>query len=186
MIAAAKTIRSNTNNLQVQKSFAEYQLEITALTNCAWQVVYTALWNTKQFSAEETEKAKTFISSFLQQANSHKTKYSEFVQRILLARIYVSSHPGKYIPLPSQWFCQTNANGFAGTEKWYKAVQQTKAALPLYKQTLRAFAKAVLETTQTGKPTDFHYWRSYFIQQNTNGLLNLYLSTIANCYLSPK
>ena len=180
MIAAVKKISSNTNNLQVQKSFAEYQQEITALTNCAWQVVYTALWNTKQFSAEEIETAKAFISSFLHQAGSHKIKYSEFVQRVLLARIYVSSHPGKYIPLPSRWFCTKNTNGFMGTEKWYKAVQQTRAAIPLYKQSLRAFAEAVSETTQTGKATDFHYWRSYFIQQNTNGLLNLYLSTIAN------
>lgn len=180
MTAAVKNIRSDANNLQVQKSYAEYQQELTRLTNCAWQVVYTALWNTKQFSAAETEIAKAFISSFLHQANSHKIKYLEFVERVLLARIYVSSHPGKYIPLPSDWFSTKNTNGFMGTEKWYKAMQQTRAALPLYRQPLKAFAEAISETTQTGLAKDFHYWRSYFIQQNTNRLLNLYLSTIAN------
>lgn len=186
MTAAVKTIPTHHTTLQVQKSYGEYKQEVHQLANCAWQIVYTALWNTKQFAAPEIEKAKEFISRFLQQDNNHKIKYLEFVQRILLARQYVSSHPGTYIPVPSQWFSTENVKGFTDTEKWYNTIQQTRTAMPLYKQVLKAFAEAVLETTQTFKAKDFHYWRSYFIQQKTNGLLNLYLSTVANFSLSSK
>jgi hypothetical protein len=186
MTAAVKTINVNLATLQVQKSYAEYLQELNLLAACAWQIVYTALWNTKEFAAPEIENAKAFIGTFLQQGDDHQAKYMEFVQRVLLARQYISTHPGTYIPLPSQWLSVQNSNGFLGTAKWYAAVQQTRQALPLYKQPLRAFAEAVLQTTQTCKAKDFHNWRSYFIQPNTNGLLNLYLSTIANFYCSSK
>lgn len=186
MTAAVTSHTTQLSSLQVQKSYAEYLQQVNQFTGYAWKIVYTALWNTKQFAAPEIENAKEFISSFLQQGNNCKLKYLEFVQRVLLARQYISSHPGTYIPVPSQWFSTENVKGFLGTEKWYSAIQQTRAAMPLYKQALKAFAEAVLETTQTFKAKDFHYWRNYFIQQNTNGLLNLYLSTIANIALSSK
>lgn len=186
MTAAFKTIPAHHNTLQVQKSYAEYLQQINKLATCAWHIAYTALWNTKQFSVPEIEAAKEFISGFLHQGNNHKIKYQEFVQRVLLARQYINSHPGTYIPLPSQWFSAENTKGFAGTAKWFSSIQQTRASLPLYKESLTSFAEAVWETTQTFNAKDFHYWRSYFIQQNANGLLNLYLSTIANCCLAEK
>jgi hypothetical protein len=185
-MTAAASIIANHNPLSIQKSYAEYEEEIKQLTACAWQIAYTALWNTQQFTPEETAAAKTCISNFLQQQPGHKMQYTAFVQRVLLARQYISSHPGTYIPVPTQWFNSQNKNGFAGTQNWLAAVQKTRASMPLYKQAIGNFPEAVWQTIQTGKPTCFHYWRSYFIQQKANGLLNLYLSTLANCYNSIK
>lgn len=166
--------------LTVQKGINEYNQQIKKLAGIAWHIAYTALWNTLDFSVHEKETAISFISNMLQQGSSHKKEYSQFVQRVLLARQYISTHPGTYIPIPSQWFDTENKKGFAGTKQWFDTVQNTRASLPQYKITLKAFAEAVQETVETGKPADFHYWRSYFIQQNTQGLLNLFLSTIAN------
>jgi hypothetical protein len=185
MTAAAITT-ANYNPLTVQKSYAEYLYQLNQLTLCAWQITYTALWNTQQFSGEEIDKAKEYISIFLQQQQNCKAQYILFVQRVLLARQYISSHPGTYIPIPSQWFSTHNKNGFQGTESWLEAVQQTRKAQPLYKQAVKDFPEAVWQTIQTVTPACFHNWRSYFIQQNANGLLNLYLSTIANYFLSSK
>lgn len=184
MPTAAPINNSNPNRLQVQKSATEYRQQVEQLCGCAWQVAYTALWNSLEFSPQEIQNAKNFISSFLQQGTSHMARYREFVQRVVLARMYLNSHPGKYIPLPSQWFSIHNKNGFAGTQQWYNAVEQTRAAMPLYRQAVKAFPEAVLETIQTGKAADFHYWRSFFSRQNANMLLNLYLSTMANHCLS--
>lgn len=181
---AAAAIKANYNPLNVQKSYAEYLQQVNQLTQCAWQIAYTALWNTQTFTAEEIEVAKEFISSFLQQQQSHKLQYASFVQRVLLARQYINSHPGTYIPVTSQWFSADNKMGFMGTKNWLKAVEQTRASMPLYKQTIKDFSEAVLQTVQSGRPAVFHHWRSYFIQQKNNRLLNLYLSTVANFYLS--
>jgi hypothetical protein len=170
--------------LKIEKGAGEYRQEVKQFATIAWQIAYTALWNTLEFSALEKETAINSISNFLQQGSSHKKAYAELVQRVLLARQYINTHPGTYIPVPSRWFGPENKNGFAGTHKWYAAVQQMRQSLPLYKQSLKAFPEAVCETLQSDKAADFHYWRSYFIQHNAQGLLNLYLSTIANSMLN--
>jgi hypothetical protein len=180
---AVKTA-TTVSTLQVQKGATEYNHQLQVLTNMAWQIAYTGLWNTLEFSSQEKQSALDFIKNFIHQSPNHKKAYNELVQRILLARQYVNTHPGTYIPLPSIWFCTQNKNGFMGTQNWYKAVQSTRASLPTYKQSLKAFAQAIEETTQSNNPADFHYWRSYFIQQNSQSLLNLFLSTLANINFS--
>ncbi len=185
-MTAARALTPDHNPLTLQKSYAEYQQQVNFLTQCAWQIAYTALWNTQEFTPAEIEAAKEFISSFIQQQQSHKLQYAAFVQRILLARQYINSHPGTYIPIPSQWFSTENKMGFEGTNNWLVAVEQTRASMPLYKKPIKDFSEAVLQTTETGKASTFHHWRSYFIQQKNNRLLNLYLATIANFYLGGK
>lgn len=179
-MSAALKLQPQQHSLYIQKSAAEYNAELAQYTSLAWSIAYTALWNAAEFSQQETDAAKQYIQQLLQQAASHKKAYTQLVQRVLLARQYIQTHPGAYAPLPTQWFNAQNSNGFAGTQKWFQTVEQTRQSLPLYKQSLKAFAEAVQETLQSNKPADFHYWRSYFIQQNAQGLLNLYLSTLAN------
>jgi hypothetical protein len=172
------------STLQVQKGATEYNQQLQALTNTAWQIAYTALWNTMEFSTQEKQVAKEFIENFIHQSTNHKKAYNELVQRVLLARQYVNTHPGTYIPFPSIWFNTQNKNGYIGTQKWFNTVQINRASLPNYKQSLKAFAQAIEETTQSNNPTDFHYWRTYFVEQNSQSLLNLFLSTLANINFS--
>jgi hypothetical protein len=180
MAQQAKAAVNYQSPLHLVKTKEEYQAEVKQLTTTAWQIACTALWNTLEFSAQEKQNAVNFITAFITEATSHKKAYAELIQRILLARQYISTHPGTYAPIPSQWFNEENKKGFIGTKQWLNTVEQTRAALPLYKQPLKAFAEAVLETVQSNSANDFHYWRSYFIQHNCQGLLNLFLSTMAN------
>jgi hypothetical protein len=146
----------------------------------AWFIAYTALWNTAEFSEQEINNASLFINKFINESSNPQKAYEAFVQRVLLARNYVSKNTTKYIPLPSFWFNTDNINGFAGTSQWLENINETRQALPQYKIELVAFAQAVQECNETLAAKDFHYWRSYFINQNKQGLLNLFLSTIAN------
>jgi hypothetical protein len=132
-----------------------------------------------EFSAAEKEEALAFITKFIQQGSPVKA-YSELLQRVLLARQYILSHPGTYAPFPSQWFSTLNKNGFSGTLRWYQSVEESRKILPKHKQSLKAFPEAVLETIQSGSAKDFHYWRSYFAEQEAQATLNLFLSTISN------
>jgi hypothetical protein len=180
MIQAIKT-NSNYNPLRIIKGNKEYEQQVQHLSAIAWKIAYTALWNAEEFSAVEKEKALELISGFIREHNSPKKGYGVFVQRVLLARQYISTHPGAYAPIPSQWLSLSNKNGFAGTQRWYDAVETMRISMPKYKQPLKAFSEAVLETTLFGSAKDFHYWRSYFAENNCQGLLNLFLSVIANC-----
>lgn len=167
--------------LSIIKGNTEYKQQLQFLTGIAWQIAYTALWNGQQFSAQEKENAKELIKDFISQSPNPRKAYTELVQRVLLARQYITTHPGTYAPVPSQWFSPSNANGFAGTLRWYRSVEESRRALPLFKITIKAFAEAVLEIMQSNKAADFHYWRNYFAEQNAQATLNLFLSTMANC-----
>jgi hypothetical protein len=150
------------------------------IVTTAWFIAYTALWNTTEFSEQEINNTFIFINNFINQAPNPQKAYEAFVQRILLARNYVNKNETKYIPLPSIWFATQNKNGFVGTAQWLENINNTRKALPQYKVELVAFAQAIQECHETLAAKDFHYWRSYFILQNKQGLLNLFLSTIAN------
>jgi hypothetical protein len=179
----------NTQNLTAQKARNKKRetknekrqtVNEKEIITTAWLIAYTALWNTTEFSQQEVNNASQFIYNFINKAPNPKKAFEAFVQRVLIARNYVANHQGKYIPIPSIWFSIQNTNGFAGTQKWLQDINQTRQAIPLYKIELLAFAQAVQEYAKTNTAADFHYWRSYFIQQNKQGLLNLFLSTIAN------
>lgn len=167
--------------LRIEKSKQEYNLQVQYLSQLAWQIAYTALWNGEQFSAVEKEKAKELITAFINEQPNPKKAYSAFAQRVLLAKQYISTHPGTWAPIPTQWLSLANKNGFAGTQRWFDAVETTRVSLPTFKQPLKAFAEAILETVKSGNAKDFHYWRNYFAEKNLQAILNLFLSTLANC-----
>jgi hypothetical protein len=177
--AATKTNNLVSSTLTVVKGKQEYTEQVKQLSNIAWQIAYTSLWNGAVFSNEEINNTKKAITHFLQQGTPLK-QYAALAQRIILARHYILSHPGTYAPFPTQWFAQENKKGFAGTEKWLQTIEAQRQKMPTCKQALKAFPEAVLEVSQSQSANDFHYWRSYFAQQNAQGLLNLFLATIAN------
>ncbi len=152
---------------------------VQQLTNTAWLVAYAALWNGELFSEKELSTTKNYIGNFLMQRGSLQKNYEELVQRILLTRDYINRHPGKYVPIPSQWFCTKNNNGFLGTLIWFENIKNKRSSMPRYKQSLLAFAQAVQEISETPTANNFHYWRSYFCEHNYQGLLNLFLSFTA-------
>lgn len=181
-----QAIKTNTAQpviLVAVKGRKEYEQQVNKLAQLAWQVCYTALWNGTDFSAIEKETAINFIRSFIQQGNSPAKAYSEFTQRVLLARQYIITHPDTYAPVPSKWFTTSNKNGFAGTEKWFDTLQSVRFSIPEFRIYLKAFGEAIAEVTTTKSARDFHYWRTYFAERNCHSVLSLYLSTIANCMM---
>ena len=150
------------------------------LVNSAWNFAFTALWNNSVFSKTEIATAKASISEFLAAFKDKERGYSIFCQRVLLARQYVMAQPNRFIPLPSLWLDKNNITGFAGTKEWYNNIKAVRISLPNFKTELRAFAEAVLEMSQDPTNANFHYWRNYFIEKKTTGLLSLFLQTIAN------
>ncbi|HMU46468.1 MAG TPA: hypothetical protein PKC72_08880 [Chitinophagaceae bacterium] len=168
------------SRLTLIKGQQQYQQQLNQLTALAWQITYTALWNGEAFSAIEKEKAQELVKEFISRQLNPCKAFSELVQRVLLARQYISTHPGTYAPVPTQWFSPSNKNGFAGTCRWYEAIENTRHSIPAFRQALKAFPEAVLETVQSDSANDFHYWRSYFSDQDAQSMLNLFLAVIAN------
>lgn len=164
--------QKNYTPLRVVKERTTANTSPAALINTAWNFAYAALWNNVKFSVKETEAAKERIAAYLLSENPDKT-FLVFCQRVLLARHYVMKNPGRYIPLPSVWLDANNKLGFAGTQRWYDDVRTMRESMPAYKTGIKALAEAVLELSKDPSPGNYEYWRSYFIDHQTPGLLNL-------------
>ena len=172
-----------TFSLKIEKGINEYNTEIEQLANTAWYIVYTALWNTEQLSFKEKQIATNAIRGFLQTGKNHRKAFNEFVQRVLMARQYINCHPGTYAPIPSRWFDTSNNKGFAGTAKWFRSLEDMRESILNFKEPLKVFSEAVLQTIHACSAKEFHAWRSYFIARRSQGLLNLHLSILANYQL---
>lgn len=160
--------------MRVVKGMEERKTAIAGLTATAWSFAYSSLWNCTQFSEKEVEAAKERIREFLHLSREPQKAFSIFCQRVLLARYYVTKNPGRYIPLPSVWLDRANAQGFAGTKSWYEEIKSIRESLPAYKSELKAMAEAVLEFSEEPTVQNYQYWRNYFIEKQTPGLLNLF------------
>ena len=153
---------------------------LNQLSETAWILSYTALWNTMVFSETETETSKSFIYNHFNSSSDPYRSYIAYSERVLLARAYVNKYSGRYIPLPSLWFSETNAKGFAGTKKWHDQLVLIRSSLPLYKLELKALAEAVLEMNEEASLSNYRYWKSYFIEKNAMDLLSLFMAIVAN------
>lgn len=160
--------------MRVVKGLKETQTELAPLINTAWNFAYSSLWNNVQFSGKEIEAAKEKIAQYFRLAKNPERAFSIFCQRVLLARYYVSKNPSRFIPLPSVWLDRTNSTGFAGTKAWYAEIKTVRESLPNYKKELKAMAEAVLEFSEEPTIQNYQYWRKYFIEKETPGLLTLF------------
>ena len=170
----APKLRTYRPIMRIVKGGNEEQTELTSLINAAWNFAYSSLWNCTQFSTKEIETGKEKIGEYLSLSNHPAKAFSIFCQRVLLARYYVSKSPGRYIPLPSVWLDKNNATGFAGTKAWYAEIKSLRESLPNYKNELKAMAEAVLEFSEEPTVQNYQYWRKYFMEKQTPGLLNLF------------
>ncbi len=164
-------------SLRVIKGYLNANAEVSQLVDSAWNFAYSSLWNSTIFSTKEIDAAKARIFEYLTLAKSSRKAFLSFCQRVLLARYYVNGVRGRYIPLPSVWFDRTNAEGFVGTKKWFSEIRNIRASLPTYKQEIKALAEAVLEFSEEPTIQNYQYWRQYFIDKETPGLLNLFQVT---------
>ncbi len=165
---------SNTPELKAIKGSLFETAPSENLINAAWNFAYSSLWNSTQFSAREIRTSKEKISAYFTLAKNPRNAFLSFCQRVLLARQYVNAAKGRYMPLPSVWLDKNNEYGFAGTKQWYAEVRLIRSSLPSHKEEIKALAEAVLEYSEEPTLQNFTYWRSYFIEKGTPGLLNLF------------
>jgi hypothetical protein len=146
------------------------------LVNAAWNFAYTALWSDIRFSSKEIGQAKQQIAWLLASANSEKA-FISFCERVLLARQYIAKSTCRYIPLPTVWLDSNNKLGFAGTQRWYDDIRSIRESVPAYKTGIRALAEAILEISKEPSASNYRYWKAYFTEHQTPGLLQLLQAT---------
>lgn len=165
------------HHLSIVTVNVDAHMHTAQLVDAAWNFAYTSLWNNAIFSTKEAEAAKEKIFEYFSLAKDTRKAFVSFCQRVLLARYYVNGNKGCRMPLPSVWLDKDNECGFVSTRKWFYEVRRVREALPAYKQEIKALAEAVLEFCEEPTVKNYQYWRGYFIEQKTPGLLSLFQMT---------
>lgn len=164
-------------HLTIVTDDVDSHMQTAQLVDAAWNFAYTSLWNNTMFSTKEADAAKEKIFEYFSLAKDTRKAFVSFCQRVLLARYYVNGMKGRYMPLPSVWFDKDNEYGFVSTRKCFYEIRRVREALPFYKQEIKALAEAVLEFAEEPTVKNYQYWRGYFIEHKTPGLLSLFQMT---------
>lgn len=166
--------------MKVVRGTEGYKRSLSFLIDTAWNFAYSALWNTTIFSDKEILAAKVKISDLFTSSKNTDKAFIDFAQRVILARHYITSNKGRYIPLPSVWLDQENERGFAGTKQWLSEIKSIRSSMPNYKIVIKELAQATLEYSSDPSILNYNIWRTYFLNANAPGLFNLFQTFIIN------
>jgi hypothetical protein len=153
---------------------------IDKLTDAAWQIAYTSLWNTTIFSTQEVSHARSSIKQFILNAPNPYEGYLEFCQRALMARQVAINKGYFYMPAPTWWLSPENPKGFAGTRPWFQKLMDTRKSFPLYRHQWKVLPEAILDMYEDNSACTFHYWRTWFIVRHFQSTVNVFLATLSN------
>jgi hypothetical protein len=167
-------------NLKVMRGIESNKRSLSFLVDTAWNFAYSALWNTTLFSDKEVKAAKARITDLFSSSKNSDKAFIDFAQRVILARHYISSNKGRYIPLPSVWLDHDNEKGFAGTKQWLSEIKSIRSSMPNYKIVIKELAEAALDYSSEPSNLNYNIWRNYLLSANAPGLFNLFQTFIIN------
>ena len=154
--------------------------EITVLVDTAWLFAYSTLWNNYEFSTIEKSEAKYYIKEWITGSKKPVKAFTNFCQRIILARQNIKSLSTDFLTLPSLWLDKENPEGYACTKDYLDEVKILRRSLPGFQIQIKALAEAALEFSETPTTENFVYWRNYFTEKNEPVLLNIFTVFCAN------
>ena len=108
---------------------------ISMYTNKSWDFAQQILYPKHQFSDQQIHLSKQYIKDYfalISQSgfkNNVERLFTDFCERILLARKYIDKSPARFIPVPWVWFDKNFTSGFKGTLSWLKKVKQNRLLL---------------------------------------------------------
>jgi hypothetical protein len=172
---AIKSINEATN-LKVLHGYAGQQETIASLIKVCCDAAYVILWNGSFWSDAEKKDVAYAVKRFLLNAKNLQDGYTAFIQRLILARQHMHTESGLIVQAPDAWFDERNKKGFTRTSVMFDLLQHRRRERPLYKIGLKGFADALIEFAEEPSAKNFHYWRNYFAERNSQHLLNLFLS----------
>lgn len=153
---------------------------IPTLTDAAWNIAYTSLWNTEIFSRQEIDFARSWINNYISNSPDPYEAYLSFCQRVLMARQVAINNEYAFIPAPTKWLSTENSKGFEGTRPWFEKLMDIRKSFPLYRHQWKVLPEAVLSMMEDNSASNFHYWRTWFIVRHHQSTVNVFLATLSN------
>lgn len=148
--------------------------------NGIWKVAQSALWINKDFSLVEQEELKQLVAEHFENNKNIKRNFKDLVERICLAKRFVSRRKGRYISKPIDWLNINYHNGLIGTAKWLEDVKEQRKLVPHYNEGITTLANGILKYMESPSMLVFNRYRKMLIEKNQFDLLQVYYNTIIN------
>lgn len=111
--------------------------------SATWQIAQSALWPDKVFSESDVKEFRTLIAIYYKGRADKTACLKQIIQRILLAKRYVSRNNGRYVSHPINWLNIHFSYGISGTKAWYKQIEEERKQVPHYNEGINLFANGV-------------------------------------------
>lgn len=147
-----------------------------------WLLCHATFWNGQQFTDAETCEFKELIAEHFKRNRNVDAVFKQLVERVCLAKRYVTRKKGRYISKPIDWLNINYKNGLAGTASWYKDVVAQRETVPHYNEGISLLAKAVYKFCETRNVLDILNYRKDLIRLKQQDLLQIYMNTIMHVH----
>jgi hypothetical protein len=143
-----------------------------------WLFCQAALWNNQQFSESEVTEFKKLIAEYFKKSKDTDKIFTQLIERVCLAKRYVSRKPGRYMSKPIDWLNINYKNGLRGTYSWFKQVQQQRRSVPHYNEGISKLAEAVLSYCDKPNSNIVYSSRRELLKLNQYDLNQMFMNTI--------
>lgn len=183
MSAIKKTKKRNQSKgkvIQLRLIPSESNQQKAKLVNGLWKVAQSALWNGRDFSIAEQEELKQLLAEHFEGNKNIKRNFKDLVERICLAKRFVSRRKGRYISKPIDWLNINYRNGLVGTASWLEEVKEQRKSVPHYNEGITTLANGILKYMESPNIMVFLRYRKMLIEQKQFDLLQIFQITIIN------
>ncbi|MBI4929903.1 MAG: hypothetical protein HY841_04010 [Bacteroidetes bacterium] len=150
------------------------------LIEMSWLAAKSAFWNNEQFSEKEEQEFRRLISAHFERNPNYRQQFKDIIERICLAKRYISRKFGRYVPKPSDWLNIHFKYGFAGTAKWLEEVKEQRRTVPHYNKGTATLAEGMLKFLDTADNYVVRRYCMRLIEQKQFDLLQIFSNTLFN------
>ncbi len=168
---SAKIIRLNTFK-------QPHQIQTETLVNALWGVASSAFWFNKAFTEPEITSFKELLGEHFFNGKSSQQNFKELIERICLAKRYVTRKHGRYVAKPQDYLNIYYPLGLTGTSAWLQQVNVIRKNVPDYNKGITLLAKALLAFIEKPNAAVYQRGRKQLIGNNQFDLLQLFNNTI--------
>lgn len=147
---------------------------------CALIVAQSSLWNNREFSKKDLELLNQLMLEHFDNGLNPRKTFTEIIQRICLAKRYLSRGKGRYIAKPSDWLNIFYYNGLSGTAAWLDIVNEQRKTCPDYNQGIKLFSKAILSLIENPSNSSLAKHRAELLKNRQFDLVQVYANTLLN------
>ena len=148
--------------------------------NTALTAAQSTLWNKTAFSKKELAHLSELMAEHFDNGQHPRKTFLEIIQRICLAKRYLSREKGRYIAKPVDWLNIFYYNGLSGTAAWLEDVKSQRKTCPEYNKGIKIFAEAVLNLIEKPQSPSLEKYRSLLIKNRQFDLLQAYANILLN------